>query len=447
MITAGPSITSKTNLSLTSFLTAGSAHSGALVTRDERSSLQGSQRRTRLWEFNTNLHCSIIGTCLATTDLRRILKKIGIVAPESTDHDLHAAAVGLAGKHDQPAKLLNKALDERHRLAINQFSRAKTEEELESLWREAVRRGEIPGAYWATLTHPAATQAHVREAFGEVHMLSHLIGAANRADIRRLCLLEAENADLRARLDRQQAALHNAALKRDATIRALREALGQRISAEAPAPSNGPILGQLVSDLERRLAIQTRRNAVLEDKLNSAKAAVTAERSARAEAERDNRSLRHEIDVIEESLRSDYADTQSSANPMSRLDGITLLYIGGRPNEITYLRALTARLGAVLLHHDGGVEHHLNLLAGLVSRADLVAFPVACISHHAAQAAKQLCRQTDKRFIPVRSTGASSLLAALRRPEVAALADAACRSDPDHHVGRFDDGDRLHTRL
>jgi len=136
-------------------------------------------------------------------------------------------------------------------------------------------------------------------------LLSHLIGAANRADIRRLCLLEAENADLRARLDRQQAALHNAALKRDATIQALREALGQRISAETPAPSNGPILGQLVSDLERRLAIQTRRNTVLEDKLNSAKAAVTAERSACAATERDNRALRHEIDAIEESLRAD----------------------------------------------------------------------------------------------------------------------------------------------
>jgi hypothetical protein len=71
-----------------------------------------------------------------------------------------------------------------------------------ALWADAVRRGEIPGAYWATLTHPAATQAIVREAFGEVHMLSHLVGAANRADIRRLCQLEAENAALQARLDR-----------------------------------------------------------------------------------------------------------------------------------------------------------------------------------------------------------------------------------------------------
>ena len=164
-------------------------------------------RRTRIWEFNSNLHCSIIGTCLSASELRHILKKLGLVAPGSTDHELHGAAVSLAGRHDKPAKLLNKALDERHRLAIKQFARVHAEDELRALWRDAVKRGDIPGTYWATLTHPASTQAVIRDAFGEVHMLSHLVGAANRADIRRLCQLEAENTALQARLERQQMAL------------------------------------------------------------------------------------------------------------------------------------------------------------------------------------------------------------------------------------------------
>lgn len=37
---------------------------------------------------------------------------------------------------------------------------------------------------------------------------------------------------------------------------------------------------------------------------------------------------------------------------------------------------------------------------------------------------EQLCRQGGKRFIRLRSAGATSLLAALQRPEVAGLADA-----------------------
>ena len=105
---------------------------------------------------------------------RPVLKKLGIASPDNTDHELHGAAVSLAGRHDKAAKLLNKALDERHRLAINQFAKATTDEAVRSLWRDAVRRGEISGAYWAALTHPAASRTVIRHAFGEVHMLSHL---------------------------------------------------------------------------------------------------------------------------------------------------------------------------------------------------------------------------------------------------------------------------------
>ena len=130
----------------------------ALVVRGEAPPAAGPARRTKIWEFNTNLHCSIIGTCLSTAELRQVLKKLGIASPDNTDHELHGAAVSLAGRHDKAAKLLNKALDERHRLAINQFAKANTEEAVRSLWRDAVRRGEIPGAYWATLTHPAASR-------------------------------------------------------------------------------------------------------------------------------------------------------------------------------------------------------------------------------------------------------------------------------------------------
>jgi Uncharacterized protein conserved in bacteria (DUF2325) len=139
---------------------------------------------------------------------------------------------------------------------------------------------------------------------------------------------------------------------------------------------------------------------------------------------------------------------QTSAIPWPpRLDGVTLLYVGGHPHQVAHLRAVAEEFGAGSLHHDGGVEHHLNLLAGLASQADLVVFPVDCISHHAAQVAKQLCRQAGKRFMPLRSAGATSLLAALRRPKVTGLADAADWSDADHHVGRLDHGGRLHARL
>jgi hypothetical protein len=88
--------------------------SSALVTRGAATPASGAQRRTKIWEFNNNLHCSIIGTCLSTGELRQTIKKLGLAPPDATDHDLHATAVTLAQRHDAASKLLNKALDQRH---------------------------------------------------------------------------------------------------------------------------------------------------------------------------------------------------------------------------------------------------------------------------------------------------------------------------------------------
>jgi len=311
-----------------------------------------------------------------------------------------------------------------------------------------VRRGDIPGAYWATLTHPAATPALVREAFGDVHMLSHLVGAANRADIRRLCQLEADKAELEAKLERQQLALRDAVVTRDQCIQELRQALARKIAGEPPSganrtgdgrPGDGRIddgrigdaaadpmvLRQLVADLERRLAGETRRRAASNERLSAAQEAVAQERSARAKAEQERDALRQELDAIEASLAAGSNDATPGTVPDRRLDGVVLLYVGGRAHQVAHLRAVGERFGATFLHHDGGIENHPNLLPGLTSRADLVLFPVDCISHDAAHAVKLLCRQAGKRFIPLRSAGATSLLAALRRPELSGLADAA----------------------
>jgi hypothetical protein len=77
------------------------------------------------------------------------------------------------------------------------------------------------------------------------------------------------------------------------------------------------------------------------------------------------------------------------------------------------------------LHHDGGIEDHTSLLPGLASRADVVLIPVDCVSHEAALAAKALCRQGGKRFVPLRSASVASLVGALCRPDLVRLPDAA----------------------
>jgi Uncharacterized protein conserved in bacteria (DUF2325) len=369
--------------------------------------------RTKIWELMETLHCSIVGTCLSTAELRKILAKLGLAAPDDSDHDLHSRGVSLAGQNGPASKLLHKALDDRHSLAIRQFARAKEEAEVRALWREALQRGDIPGPYWALLTHPATSYELLREAFGHVHMLSHLVGAANRADIRRLAELEEAKQALEQKVERQQSQLHAAITTRDRTIHELQTALSAKIGQDVATIDDGgtgqETLHRLVSELERRLSVESRRRVAVEERLAAVQQDLVRERRDREAAIAREAALRAELDAAEASLE---AETES-AGPERSLDGLSLLYVGGRPNQVAHLRALGEQRGAAFLHHDGGIEEQSGLLAGLASRADLVLFPVDCVSHEAALMVKRLCRQAGKPFVPLRTAGQGSFLAAL----------------------------------
>src|SRR5262249_61727021 len=106
------------------------------------------------------------------------------------------------------------------------------------------------------------------------------------------------------------------------------------------------------------------------------------------------------------------AQPQDAERPLD-LAGLTLLYVGGRANQIPAFSALIERAGGILLHHDGGIEQGTALLPGLVARADRIAFPVDCISHLAVAGIKRLARQAGKPYVPLRTASLACLLAAL----------------------------------
>jgi hypothetical protein len=394
-------------------LTLGPRRAETLRPRDSAPSLP---TRRKIWDLGMSLHCSVIGTCLATAELRAALRKCGAVVDDAmSEHDLHTVAVSAAGKREQAARHIHKALDRRHRLAINQAAKAKSVTELRLYWHEAMQRGEIPGAYWAVLTHPATDDAMVRQVFGDVHMLSHLVGAANRADIRRLRQLEADKAVLEEKLARQERQLRDAVITRDATIRDLGAMLSSRIetASAVPAPSGveSAVLDRLVADLNKALAHETRRRERAEAKCADLLAAHAQNDRRRQTLERDVASLEGELAGAEERLAA--AIEGEVPAPAVDLRGAAVLYIGGPPHHIPQLRWVVERAQGRFIHHDGGIEEALDLLAGLAHRADLVVFPVDCVSHAAVLAVKRLCRQSGKRFVPLRSTGIASLLRAL----------------------------------
>ena len=374
-------------------------------------------RRSRIWEFETSLHCSIIGTCLTTAELRHVMEKLGVGGIASaSDHELHSLAVMLAGRRKDGARFLQKALDRRHQAVINRYARAKDAASVVALWEESLRQGDVPGAYWAALTHPATTEDVVKRVFGDVHMLSHLVGAANRADIRRLRQLEQDNAALAAKVERQQRQLRDGFTVRDQTIRRLNTMIARQADDRpAPASSADGVEGvdALVADLNRRLARETARRERSERRVNELAAMLRDAEGALQDSRQERDATRRELELAEHHLAALAEPHAPGLADGLDLSGLTLLYVGGRNNQVPHLKEVIERAGAQFLHHDGGIEQSTTLLPGLVTRADHVLFPIDCISHDAAVTIKRLCRATGKPYAPLRTASLACLLSAL----------------------------------
>ncbi len=104
-------------------------------------------RRMRLADLPPLMHCSVIGTCLSTAELRKLVPRFyEMDRQRTTDLEIHHAAVQLSNEGGAAAKALQKLLDARYENTLKRFKPASDEAALHRLWREALDSGDIPGA-------------------------------------------------------------------------------------------------------------------------------------------------------------------------------------------------------------------------------------------------------------------------------------------------------------
>ncbi len=377
--------------------------------------------RSRLAQLHANMHCSVLGTCLSTAELARVIGHY-VDVDGWTDFDVHHHAVALTHKGGQVAKALHKALDQRHDQAINRFSGARDVEAPTALWKDALRHGDIPGAYWALLTHRAVTPELRQKAFGNVQMLSHLVGAANRADLGRLDTLARTAAELTERLARQQLRSQQLLDERDATIARLRKEVSQ---AQASVHSESIVSTEVALEMHWRTAEAAQNLAVqIERRKRAERNAIAAENEAvRLQAElsfqeRHVVTLNQELAAAEIQLREingsiDSYDTIKPLSLAAKLHGRRVLYVGGRPSSTPAIRDLVMRNGGDFRRHDGGLEDRKGMLASAVAGSDLVVFPVDCIDHDSAATLKRTCLRNHILFVPMRSASVACFAAAI----------------------------------
>ncbi|WP_036291454.1 DUF2325 domain-containing protein [Methylosinus sp. PW1] len=362
--------------------------------------------RRRIWEIIGASHCSIVGTCLTIAELRKIARRTGFLGDEARYNDYQVHGLFVEKMHDENvvSRAVQKHLDTRYEGAIRKAKALDGEEALLAYWESAIDAGFVPGAYWALIGHPRLTPGVETRIFGDIHMMSHLSGAAHRGDAREVAEARRAKAEIARRLAsviaerndeltvlRDEIARLGAQLREARTLASECESLRREVDALRAAERGDETLRELGA-LRLSHAELREDHARLERRLERMKAKET-----RAPA-----PIVSEIAVAAEPVADEPRESETD------LCGRCLLYVGGRPRTVCRLQRLVERRNGSLIHHDGGMEDSRAMLSELVRRADAVFFPVDCVSHRAVGAVKSLCESHGIPYCPLRSASASA---------------------------------------
>jgi len=419
-------------------------------------------QRRKLWEHQ-DYQCPILGTCLSMSELRKIARKLDVVVkPHASDYELHAFFVRECRQETPVSAYVNKYLDKKFRKDLRLFAKASEETALTAMWNHAVKTGDIPGPFWALMSHPDAGNMLLNKAFGEIHMLSHIMGSANRADLQRLGKLERRLDELGQALSRVQAARRARKLEWAVRVKDLEDKLeAERLErlklSRQVREKDLPRVGQADTTLREQLETarnESRRQAAAIEELYSENAALRARLAeTQADLDRAELELTRVMPCAEgggchgaEGRSVRLARLPKSARPVGlgmepgsgvsldaaggacggqcqagqecpcpALNGKSVLYVGGRCSLVRHYREMVERLGCRFNHHDGGVESSPAELHGKLATADVVLCPVDCVSHDACLTVKKACKHTMKPFLMLRSSGLSALARSLEQ--------------------------------
>lgn len=379
-------------------------------------------RRPRLWDLDDKHHCPIIGTCVAMDELQRIARRFHFAAPLNDEFALHVEAVGLCRRRNPASEAIQRHLDRKYQTWLDRLGKLKSDAELRHSWRDSMARGDVAGPLWALCTHRAASAATLQQAYADIHMLSHQVGAGQAADARRLAHLEKENLELKTGLKRELAALRRqlaaaeAGLAEQENLRTETTTLQKRLQRF----ESGQVIvemGQRLMELQNshdKLVAASGRVWELERNLKDIR-----EDTTRIAAERD--AALGERDALEQLLRAmepagcDKPGGDDCAGCEHALSERCILYVGGRASLLAQYRQLAGRLGITLIHHDGGQQESLSRLPELIRGADAVVCPTDHISHNAYYHVKAHCKRVGKPCLFYKGGGVSGFAVAMAR--------------------------------
>lgn len=377
-----------------------------------------STSRKKLWQLDSSLHCSVIGTCLSMEELIRFRRKFKLDADiASTDYDLHRYFVHTVNNNNYQSKHINKYLEQKYQTTVRQFSKVKSNEQLATLWDEAVKSGDIAAAYWALITFPNILKSLNDRIYGEVHMLSHLSGSTARIDMQQHHQLQQVTQTLTQQLAQSNTKIKN---KIEETKQVTQQLSSQQknmrlleekyetVTGQINKPNETQNIKQLkikLDEYESKFILQQNRLSRLEANAQKWKTLAMQSGDQYLDLKKDHIQQKAERDVLETTVQelltpqSTSCSKQQECKLNKNLCGQCILYVGGRNRQCANFRTVVEQQNGQFIHHDGGLHDGRLRLDSLLKQVDAVFCPLDCVSHEAAYKIKKYCKQHSKKLV------------------------------------------------
>ncbi len=348
--------------------------------------------------------CPIIGTCLTLKELKKIAIRFGY-KEELTPYVLHTSMIQACINLPFVSKYVQKYLSEKYWPIMRRIDRVEGED-LSHAWQEALNDGEIAGAFWAIMTRADAPSSVTTQVFGDVHMMSHLQGAERRVEAKEMAGLRDDVSRLKEEKDRLFMEINKVRAERDQA----KKDKSQMEYEVTKLKGEVRLMKEHLTYLEEDQELQR-----LKEENSQLRARLINEEDIRKRLER-------RLDIIQKKLRSpvpveDFPERLPQFTQEERKIDFCkrrILYVGGMDRLEHHYRDLVEKeFNGIFEHHNGDWSNGNSRLEEMIGRAELVLCPVNCNSHNACLCVKKLCKELNKPFIMLRSSGIGSLKRAI----------------------------------
>lgn len=378
----------------------------------------------KVWQLPHTLHCSIIGTCLTMTELKKIAAKGQLLINKNiSDYDLHRVVISAAEYDCKFSRDLQKHLNDKYAISIRKLKALKKESEYMDYWNQACEESNMAGALWALMQSAKLSNEKVQQIYGEVHMMSHLAGSQERASLQKTKKILTKNRKLEKKA-RQDSQFYNDILQDKRNFE--KKVVVQKLEIEKLKEELLNIHSTKVLSLRKDNVLLLKKIRQFQEKQQLASELAERWKTLALKTENRNLSLEQAIVSLEKNLEDGFhennplRDSQyhGSACPVDSnnncdgkdedLCGDCVLYVGGRNKAAHVFNQIVKKRNGTFLHHDGGREDNIKYLESMLSRADRVLCPLDCVSHDACSRIKAYCTKNKKPlvFLPKQSVSA-----------------------------------------